>query len=118
MRRQRPIMPIFVFERRREIEVEEDLLLAGELFVDFERHSLGAAIERLLAQARRGALPEDGFVIVWRGGSRPASAVDDQAIDTWLEQMTRIALRVNPCYAGDRLRDPPHRPREISPTRH
>jgi hypothetical protein len=118
MRRKRPVMPIFVFERRREIEVEEDLVLAGELFVDFDRQSLGATIERLLARVRRGTLPEDGFVIGWRGKSRPVSAVDDQAIDAWLAQMTRLTLRINPCYAGDRLRDPPHRPREIGPTSH
>jgi hypothetical protein len=118
MRRKRPIMPIFVFERRWEIEVEEDLLLAGELFVDFNRQSLSATIERLLARAKRGMLPEDGFVIGWRGGSRSAGAVDDQAIDAWLDRMTRLTLRINPCYAGDRLRDPPHRPREPGPTSH
>lgn len=118
MRRKRPVMPIFVFERRREIEVEEDLILAGKLFVDFNRQSLGATIERLLARVRRGTLPEDGFVIGWRGRSRPASAVDDQAIDPWLEQMTTITLRINPCYAGARLRDPPHRPRELRPIWH
>jgi hypothetical protein len=56
MKRKRPVMPVFVFERRRKIEVEQDLVLAGELFVDFNRQSLGATIERLLARARRGTL--------------------------------------------------------------
>jgi hypothetical protein len=67
MKRKRPVMPVFVFERRREIEVEQDLILAGELFVDFNRQSLGATIDRLLARARRGTLPEDGFIVGWRG---------------------------------------------------
>jgi hypothetical protein len=118
MRRKRPVMPIFVFERHRGIEVEQDLILAGELFLDFNRQSLAAAIERLLARVRRGTLPEDGFVVGWRGGSRSAGAVDDRAIDAWLDQMTKVTLRINPCYAGDRLRDPPHGPRELGPTCH
>jgi hypothetical protein len=118
MKRKRPVMPVFVFERRREIEVEQDLILAGELFVDFNRQSLGATIDRLLARARRGTLPEDGFIVGWRGKSRPAGVVDDRAIDAWLAQTTAITLRINPCYAGDRLRDPPHRPRELGPTCH
>jgi hypothetical protein len=89
-------MPIFVFEQRREIEVHQDLILAGELFVDFNRQSIGATIERLLARERRGTLPEDGFVIGGRGESRPTSFVYDQVIDAWLDRMTSVTVRVNP----------------------
>jgi hypothetical protein len=87
----RPVMPAFVFDRRRSAELEAGFVLAGQLIVDLpKRRSLkprharqvGAIVQMLVAEARSRGLPEDGMVIGWAGGVKPEGAVDvhDDAI--------------------------------------
>jgi hypothetical protein len=100
-----PVMPAFVFARRRDIEVEGGLLLAGNLVVDIAKgkkvkpkrqHMITALIEMLTAQVRAGQMPDDAVVYGWHGGRRPDNAADDAAIERWAQTRLICAVRVDP----------------------
>jgi hypothetical protein len=100
-----PVMPAFAFARRRDIEIETGLLLAGNLVVDIpkgaklkrkQRRMLTDIIQMLTAEARAGRMPDDAVIYAWRGGRRPANAADDAAIEQWGKTRLVCAVRVDP----------------------
>jgi hypothetical protein len=104
-----PIMPAFVFERRRDIELETGLLLAGHLIVDISsskklkgkrQHLIQWIVKILIAQARSGQMPDDAVIYGWPNGRRPDHADDTvgnhELMDRWAETRLRIGIRVDP----------------------
>src|SRR5262245_56172408 len=103
------IMPVFVFFRSRDIELEVGLILAGTLIVDIpkatklkRRHQrLVVKILQLLAESTRDQqMPDDGVAYGWPNGQRPANAdetVDnDEVMANWAKTRTVIEVRVDP----------------------
>jgi hypothetical protein len=105
--RDKPIMPLFVFERRRDIELEAGFVLAGQLIIDIPKrpkpkrcHAL--LVERIVgelcARARERSLP-DGLVIGWRDGPKPPNAVnvgDDAIMAAWAQRSVVVGVWVGP----------------------
>jgi hypothetical protein len=102
-------MPVFVFKRRRDIEHEAGLILAGHLIVDVpksrkkpkqrEQQMIVEIVQRLTAQAQSGQMPDDAIVYGWPGGCRPANAVDvdnDALMASWAKERLVIGVRVDP----------------------
>jgi hypothetical protein len=102
------IMPLFIFARRRDIERETGLILAGQLIVDIpkrrkpkrrEQQMLAAIVQQLTAQAQSGQIPDDAIVYGWPGGCRPANAVDvddDVLMASWAKERMVVGVRVDP----------------------
>jgi len=103
------VMPVFMFGRRHDIEIETGLILAGNLVVDIakgrklkrrDKRLITEIIERLKAQARAGQMPKDAIVFGWPDGRRPPNADafvnDDAAQMKWAETRLIIAVRVDP----------------------
>jgi hypothetical protein len=107
---QRPIMPVFLFARRSDIERESGLILAGQLVVDIpipkrkkpkrrEQQMVVKIVQRLTADAQSGQMPDDALVCGWRGGCRPANAADihdDALMLNWASDRLTVAVRVDP----------------------
>ena len=83
-----PVMPVFVFQRQRDIEVETGLILAGNLIVDIPRDREPSQQEQLMVthivkllteEAGAGKLSDDAVVYGWPDGRRPADA--DATVD-------------------------------------
>lgn len=102
----KPIMPVFAFERRKQIEREGGFMLAGQLIVDIRKEDANKesskqtikCIIQLVKQAA-GRVPDGAHAIIfgWPGGSKPANAVDtddDAAMTAWVRRSTVIALRI------------------------
>jgi hypothetical protein len=102
------IMPVFVFARRRDIEVEAGLILAGDLIVDIpktekpkrrHRQMVGDIISMLTADAQSGRMPDDAMIWGWPGGTPPANSDEirnnDELMASWAKARTRIVVRVN-----------------------
>ena len=100
--------PLWVFQRRRDIEMETELVLAGQLIFDApdnkrlsrkERREAGEAIRTLTALTRLGQLPDFAVVAGWRD-KRPDDASefldDDAGLGKWAEDRYAIAVRVAP----------------------
>ena len=109
-------MPFFVFERRRDIELEVGFILAGQLVVDFPRGTklkkrqvrmINQIMDHLKARVLSGQMSDDARGICWRGGCRPANAVDtnnDEIMTAWANRSHVIGVRIN---------DPPNRAQTI-----
>jgi hypothetical protein len=100
-----PVMPAFAFARRRDIEIETGLLLAGNLIVDIPKDStpkrkhermIVEFVQRLVAEVRAGRMPDDAVMYGWPGGRKPDNAADYAAIDRWAETRMSIAVRIDP----------------------
>jgi hypothetical protein len=103
-----PIMPVFVFFRRRHIELETGLILAGQLVVDIprHRHKLSKRQDRLIANILRSLtaeaerMPDDAIIFGWPNGRRPDDADNtlrnDELMNRWIETRLVIALRIDP----------------------
>jgi hypothetical protein len=104
-----PEMPLFIFVRRSDIERETGLILAGQLIVDIpkktkkpkrrQQQMINEIMQQLTDGARSGQLPADTIVYGWRGGCRPANAVDvdnDALMAAWAKERIVIAVRVDP----------------------
>lgn len=98
-------LPAFAFARRRDIEIEMGLLLAGNLVVDIAKGTkpkrkhqrmIAEIIRRLSAEVRVGRMADNAVIYGWRGGRKPDNAADDAAIDRWVETRAIIAVRVDP----------------------
>jgi hypothetical protein len=100
--------PLWVFQRRRDIELEVDLVLAGQLVFDARddqklsaraRRQVGQIIRTLTILVRLGQLPDFAVVAGWRD-KRPADANklldDDAALGNWCQDRYDIAVRVAP----------------------
>jgi len=102
------VMPVFAFLRRRDIELELGLVLAGRLVVDipkttkpkrWDQRLIAEIVQRLSEGARTKQMPEDAVVYGWPGNQRPANAVDvdnDELMANWAETRIVIELRVDP----------------------
>ena len=104
-------MPAFVFARRRDIELESSLVLAGRLFLD-EPKPTGEdvpdrvkrmttdIIQQLTAMVRSGRMPDYAVTYGWPGGRRPPNADDitgnDALMATWARDRLTIEVRVDP----------------------
>jgi hypothetical protein len=101
-----PIMPMIYFSRSRDIELETDLLLAGELVLDIPRccklsqrdiRETRAVIQELVRQVLAGEMPDDAVVIGWD----PKPDDGDETIDNdalmarWFETQHNITVRVS-----------------------
>jgi len=99
----------FVFARRRDIEVEAGLILAGDLIVDIpktekpkrrHRQMVGDIISMLTADAQSGRMPDHAMIWGWPGGTPPANSDEirnnDVLMASWAKARTRIVVRVNP----------------------
>jgi hypothetical protein len=104
-----PTMPVFVFKRRCDIELETGQILAGQLVVDIHKRRklskkqqrvIGVIIKKLMEAAGAGKIPNDGFVYGWPDGRRPADADDtlanDELMNGWLDTRIVIGVRVDP----------------------
>ena len=105
-----PDLPLgFMFGRRRDIELETGLLLAGMLVVDLpkdaklkrrHRRMIGEIVQRLSAAARSGQMQDATIVFGWRDGRRPDNADafvnSDEAQTNWAKDRLTIAVRVDP----------------------
>jgi len=104
---EKQIMPIFVFERRRDIEHEMGFELAGQLVVDIPKRKkpnrrqqrlIAEIVQRLKEGAMSGQMPDDAVVYGWPGGCKPPNAVDvdDNAVmAAWAEEHMVIGVRVD-----------------------
>jgi|SRR5215471_5946245 len=101
--------PVFAFARRRDIEIETGMLLAGNLVVDIpkgtkpkrkQQRMIAEIMQRLTAEIRAGQMPDDALVYGWHGERRPDNAADDAAINRWAETQTIVAVRVDPRNRG------------------
>jgi hypothetical protein len=82
------VMPVFAFARRRDIELEVGLILAGRLIVDIpkttkpkRRHQrlIAEIVQRLTEGARSQQMPDNAIVYGWPNNRRPANA--DETVD-------------------------------------
>lgn len=103
----RLVMPAFVFARRRDIEIETGLILAGNLVVDDiprttkpgpqQRCMIAELVQRLSAAARAGEMPGECVVYGWRDNCRPdnADAItdNDELMQRWADSRLVIAVR-------------------------
>jgi hypothetical protein len=109
-------MPVFAFARRRDIELETGLLLAGQLVVDIPRtmkpgpqqqRMIAELAQRLSAAARAGEMPDECLAYGWRDNHRPANADNilnnDALMQRWVDTRLVIALRVD-AHGDDQLR--------------
>jgi hypothetical protein len=102
------VYPVFVFDRRHDIELETGLVLAGSLIVDLpknkkpkRRHQrmIAEIVQRLIEMARSGQMPANGIAYGWDGGRKPVNAVDthDHALMTaWAKDCVKIRVRIDP----------------------
>ena len=101
------VMPLFVFARRRDVELEAGFILAGQLVVDIPRTTkpkrrdqrmVYAIVQKLTAAASAGEMPADAIVYGWRDGRRPdnadATLSNDALMQRWADSRIVIALRV------------------------
>jgi hypothetical protein len=103
------IMPFFVFARRSDIEIEAELILAGQLVVDIPKRAgakmkrqhkemVCSIIERLVGDVRAGRMPENGVAYGWRNNFRPPNADeyinDDKVMKAWAETRLTIGVRI------------------------
>jgi hypothetical protein len=105
-----PVMPAFVFVRRRDIELEAGFILAGQLIVDLpnegeatqhEQEMVSAIVQQLTAAAQSGKLSDANLVVGWRSpdGCPPENAADihdDALMASWAKDRLAITVRVDP----------------------
>jgi hypothetical protein len=102
----KPAFPVFVFARRRDIEIETGLTLAGNLVVDIPKGRIGPhheqgiqkIMDRLYAEVRSGRMGDDAVINGWPGGVKPANAVDTRdgaRMAAWAKGCVTIAVRID-----------------------
>jgi hypothetical protein len=109
-------MPLFIFLRRRDVELEAGFILAGQLIVDIpksrrkpkrrEQRMIAEIVQQLTDQAQSGQMPDDAIVYGWPGGCRPANAADvdnDALMASWAKDRIAVGVRIDPRNDG-RLR--------------
>ena len=100
-----PIMPVFVFIRHHDIELETNLVLAGHLIVDIpKRHKLSKKQQRMITELIKHLaaenLPDDAIIYGWPNGRRPVDADNtinnDELMSSWADTRWTIGVRVDP----------------------
>jgi hypothetical protein len=97
------VMPVFIFERKRQIEIETGLTLAGLLVVDLPKgkklkhrdlRMIGEILNMLSAERVSGRMPDDAVIYGWSGGVRPSNADEilrnDELMCAWVK--TKITI--------------------------
>ena len=109
------VMPAFVFARKRQIEIETGLTLAGLLVVDLPKgkklkqrdEQLIVKISNMLTAERKSGLPDDAIIYGWHGGVRPPNADEiihnDELMSAWAKTRITIEVRIDP-HADGRFR--------------
>jgi hypothetical protein len=104
------IMPVFVFERRRDVELEAGYILAGDLVVNIPKpkpsdeipaqaqRMTAAIIQKLIGMFESGRIPDDAILYGWPASGRPPNAdqiiSDDELIAAWASDRLIIGVRV------------------------
>jgi len=99
------VMPEFVFERLRHIEIEAGYILAGTLIVDIPKgkslnkrrqRRVNQILQMLTDMVQSGQMPNDAMIYCWPPGQTPTNAdaiTDDESLMTqWVK--TRMAIGV------------------------
>src|SRR5262249_14554708 len=104
-------MPVFVFARRRDIELESGFVLAGCLFLDGPKPTgedrrgrvkrmTADIIQQLTAMARSGRMPDYAVIYGSPDGRRPPNADDitgnNALMAAWARDGLTIEVRVDP----------------------
>jgi len=85
MSKKDPVYPDFIFGRRRAIEIEEGLALAGALITRYPRDqaltepelaTIKDLVHYLVDELRAGRLEDEGPYSLWDGGVNPEDAVE------------------------------------------
>ena len=110
------VMPDFIFERRKDIELEAGFLLAGMLVTKFpqgrrlkgrDKSAIRNIIHKLGCEAEAGRLAENAVCYMWIGG-KPANAVQtpiaDDVMEKWVAKHVVIAVRVDARSSGTHLK--------------
>jgi hypothetical protein len=103
--------PAFLFARRRDIEIEAGLILAGTLFLDIPKRRMERRQEQMIleitgqlyAMVRSGQMGDDAVICGWPHGAKPANAADvhdDALMGAWAKERIKIAVRIAPRYDG------------------
>jgi hypothetical protein len=103
------VMPEFVFNRRRDVELETGLILAAELFVD---NPDGAEIESryqqicesivqpLIEMVKSKRMPDNAMIIGWPLGNRPENADEitdnNELMIAWAKRSLAMGLLIDP----------------------
>jgi hypothetical protein len=103
------VMPAFVFARKRQIEIETGLTLAGLLVVDLPKGKeleqrdqllIAKILNMLSAEVKSGRMPDDAVIYGWSGGVRPPNADeilhDDDLMAAWAKTRVTIEVRSDP----------------------
>jgi hypothetical protein len=108
MTKQSAEMPVFVFRRKHDVELEADLILAGRLFIDLPREvemtedkqqMIGHYLRLLTDEAESGRMYTDAVIYGWRNGRKPPNAVDvnnDEVMAAWAKDCLIIEVRIDP----------------------
>jgi hypothetical protein len=102
-----PIMPVFVFIRHRDIELENGFALAGTLIVDIpktktpkrrQQRMIADILRQLYAGA--GQMSDDALLCGWPKNERPANADaiinNNELMANWMKTRIAIAVRSDP----------------------
>jgi hypothetical protein len=95
-------MPLFVFMRQPDIELEAGFILAGRLVVDRDMEELlPDIVAQLLKEAARSGAETNTMTVGWKGdGGRPPNAVDindDMVTAAWRKNFClTVEVRVDP----------------------
>jgi hypothetical protein len=94
------VYPVFVFDRRHDIELETNIALAGSLFVE-RRHEqrIPEFMQQIIEMARSGQMPTNALLYGWDGGRKPINAVDtkdDALMAAWVKDCLSIRVRIDP----------------------
>ena len=104
-RRDEKIFPMFAFRRKHQVELENGYILAGHLIVDIpkegeaEQRMVAEIVRHLIIHADSGQMPKDALVFGWRGGVKPAKAVntkDATIMEPWAKRLMGILVRIDP----------------------
>jgi hypothetical protein len=103
------VMPAFAFGRRRQIEIETGLTLAGRLVVDLpkgkklkqrDQRMISEILNMLNAERMSGRMSDDAIIYGWRDGVRPPNADEilgnDELMSAWAKTRVTIEVRVDP----------------------
>jgi hypothetical protein len=103
------VMPAFVFNRRRDIELETGLILAGDLFVDVPdgaeiesryQQICESIVQPLIEMAKSKRMPDNAMITGWPLGNHPENADEitdnNELMSAWAKRSLVMSLRIDP----------------------
>jgi hypothetical protein len=91
----KPVFPLFAFQRDHDLEVKDGYILAGRLLLKDEHELLAGEIVQLLLETPA----KNSLTIGWGGDGRPPNAADvhdDEVMAAWAKDCIKIEVRVDP----------------------